>query len=150
MKLDYPKIMDDPPVWETLTRDQRKAITVIPTAVRSFTLERVLFRELWSDEMQCHLIYKSSLCGVPDLTVNKWLYHPEVHMSTKMDPHVEGYHKITWVILELTHEQDGAHEALDSIPALQRYKRHTIKGYVQAVDKMARLLGWVQEVKPRL
>lgn len=147
MRLDYPKIIDWCPLWKILTHDQRKAITVIPTVVKSFTLERVSFQNLWNDEMQFRLLYRSSLCGIPNPEMNNWLYHPEIYLSTKMDPQVEGYHKLTWSILEFTHEQDGAHEDLDSIPALQKYKRHTIKGYVQAVDKMARLLGWVPEAK---
>ena len=148
MKLDYPKIRGSRPVWKNLTHDQRKAITLIPTVVKSFTLDEVSFHNRWVDEMEFRLLYRSSLCGLPNLTMNNWLYHPEIYLFTKMDPQIEGYHKITWAILELSHEQDGAHEDLDSIPALQKYKRHTIKGYVQAVDKMARLLGWVPEVKP--
>ena len=148
MKLDYPKIRGNRPVWKNLTPDQRKAITAIPTVVKSFTLDEVSFQSLLGGEMDFHLIYRSSLCGLPTLRVNDWLYHPAVFMSTRTNTWKEGYHEITWVILHISHEQDCAQYDLDAIPALRMYNKRTIKGYVRAVDKMARLLGWVPEVKP--
>lgn len=120
-----------------LTREQKWAISAIPTKVRSFVLESASLNKNY-DEISCHLRYKSSLCGIK----GTWLYHPEIHTTTKIDDKAEGRHVITWVILVLFMEEDMAQNDLDAIPELQKYKRHTVRGYIRAVDRMARLLGW--------
>ena len=127
-----------------LTREIKHAITAIPTNVRSFKLEGVHIRisSDFDDIIECSLLYSSSLCGVKDQDSSRWLNNPEMHMFTRINGNMEGYHEIRWVIFELTHAFNMTQEDLRKIPKMQKYNLNTIKGYIQAVDKMARLLGW--------
>jgi hypothetical protein len=139
MKLNDARIQYENAEDSPLNRGQKRVIRAIPEVVKSFTLYRVDVKRILDDEIECALFYQSSLCGVLE---GKGYYSPQVLIDTKVNSHAESGLEITWVILSLSYEQDEAQHDLDAIPALQKYKRHTVKGYIQAVDRMARLLGW--------
>ena len=148
MRLNDKLIEDRDFLRRPLTRELKRAITAIPTNVRSFKLERASIERSSDDETKCYLYYRSSLCGIPNENSSIWLYNPQIYIHTKINSKIEGYHEITWVILELTHDQDMAQGYFDAMPIFQKYNLNTIKGYIQAVDKMARLLGWKKKEEP--